>query len=81
METGLAVGIELLQIDILVRQPIEPHRAEERLDRFDQEDGLGEAAVVEAAPEMDARLDGDHLEAATSKPSALSGNGSMTCTR
>src|SRR5215217_1893598 len=58
----VAVGVELLQIDILIRQAFEPDGAEERLDRLDQQDRLGKAAVVEAAAEMHARLDRERLE-------------------
>src|SRR5471030_2434150 len=58
----ITVRIELLQVDILVGQSVEPDRTEKRLDRLDQQNRLGEAAVVEAAAEMDAALDGDRLE-------------------
>src|SRR5476649_746422 len=58
----VTVRIELLQVDILVGQSIEPDRTEKRLDRLDQQNRLGKAAVVEAAAEMDAALDGDRLE-------------------
>src|SRR5260221_8270013 len=58
----LAVGIELLQVDILIGQPLQPHCAEEGFDRLDQQDGLGETRVVETAPEVDARFDGDDIE-------------------
>jgi hypothetical protein len=42
--------IEPLQIDILVGQPVEPDRAEERIDRLDQQDGPGKAVVVKIDP-------------------------------
>src|SRR5476651_2437270 len=58
----ITVRIELLQVDILVGQSVEPDRTEKRLDRLDQQNRLGEAAVVEAAAEVDAALDGDRLE-------------------
>jgi len=46
---------------VFVRQGFEPDRAEEGFVRFHQQDGRREAAVVEAAAEMHARLDGDHV--------------------
>src|SRR5580693_2208705 len=58
----VTVRIEFLQVDILVGQSVETDRTEERLDRLDQQNRLGEAAVVEATAEMDAALDGDRLE-------------------
>src|SRR5476651_1734902 len=58
----ITVRIELLQVDILIGQSVEPDRTEKRLDWLDQQNRLGEAAVVEAAAEMDAALDGDRLE-------------------
>src|SRR5471032_2410994 len=58
----ITVRIELLQVDILVEQTVEPDRTEKRLDRLDQQNRLGEAAVVEATAEMDAALDRDRLE-------------------
>ena len=61
-EADLAVWIELLQIHVLVRQPIEPRGAQERFRRLDQQDGLGKPIVVEAAAEVDAALDGEGLE-------------------
>src|SRR5207244_2393989 len=45
-----------------VGQRLEPYRAEERLLGLHQQDGPGEARIVEAAAEVDARLDGGHLE-------------------
>src|SRR5476651_1864410 len=58
----VTVRIELLQVDILVGQSVEPDRTEKRLDRLHQQNRLGETAVVEAAAEMDAALDRDRLE-------------------
>src|ERR1700755_1004724 len=58
----VTVRIELREVDILVRESVEPNRAQERLDRFDQQNRLGEARVVEAAPEMNPGLDGDGIE-------------------
>src|SRR6186713_349087 len=41
-KADVAVGIELLHVDVLVGQRVQPHRAEERLLGLDQQDGLGE---------------------------------------
>src|SRR5262249_55438410 len=42
---------------------VQPHGAEERLVGLHQQGGPGEARIVEAAPEMHARLDGEGVEA------------------
>ena len=57
-----AVRVEVAELQVLVGQGVEPHRAEERLGWFDQQYRLGKSAVVEAATEVHARLDGDDLK-------------------
>ena len=52
----------MIQLEVLVIQRFEMNRAQERLLRLDQQDRLGVAVVVVAAPEMHARLDRDHVE-------------------
>src|SRR5262245_42077391 len=58
----VAVRIELGDVDVPVGQRLEPYRAEERLLRLGQDDGLREARIVEAASEVHARLDREDLE-------------------
>src|SRR5689334_21251109 len=66
-----AVWIELRQIDSPVRQRIEPHRAEKRLARLDQQDRSGKAVVVKTTPEMHARLDRPDVERVDIEPERL----------
>src|SRR5882762_2944421 len=61
-KADVAVRIELGDVDVPVGQRLEPYRAEERLLRLDQQDGLREAGIVEAAAEVYARLDHKYLE-------------------
>src|SRR5712691_4700776 len=61
-KADVAVRIKFRDVDVRVGQRLESYRAEERLLRLDQQDRLREARIVEAAAEVDARLDGEHLE-------------------
>src|SRR5262249_19252338 len=61
-EAAVDIGKDLGGGDGPGGQGLEPYRAEERLLRLDQEDGLREARIVEAPAEVHARLDGEHLE-------------------
>src|SRR6185437_3524031 len=61
-EADVAVGIVLADVDVLVGQRVEPDSAKKRLLGLDQQDGLGETRIVEAAAEVHARLDGEDLE-------------------
>src|SRR5215467_9794094 len=56
------VRIKVGDVDVPVGQRLEPYRAEERLLRLGQYDGLREAGIVEAATEVHARLDRKRLE-------------------
>src|ERR1700704_5400540 len=67
-KADVAEGIDLPNVDVLVGQRVQPHRAEERLLGFDQQDCLGKARIVEAAAEMHPRLDGEDLEPVGAKP-------------
>src|SRR5215472_14402390 len=61
-KAGVAVRIELRDVDVPVRQRLEPYRAEEGLLRLGQYDGLRKAGIVEAATEVHTRLDCKCLE-------------------
>jgi hypothetical protein len=51
-ELWAAERIEPRQIDILIVQRIQSHRAEERFRRLHQKDRLGEPAVIETTAEV-----------------------------
>src|SRR2546422_7979753 len=61
-KADVAVRIKSRDVDVRVGQRLESYRAEERLLRLDQQDRLREARIVEAATEVHARLDGEHIE-------------------
>src|SRR5215472_9860878 len=56
------VRIELLEINVLVIERVEPPRPQEWLRRLDQQDRLGKSAIVESTPEVHARFDGKDVE-------------------
>src|SRR5439155_11749078 len=67
----IAVGIELHEVDIPIRQLVETRRSQKRLCGLDQQNGLGKTVVVETTPEVNARLDRHDRERTDVQPQRL----------
>src|SRR5216683_7299328 len=67
----VSVGVILLQVDVLIGEIVQANRPEKRLCRLDQQDRPGKTVVVEAAPEMNPRLDRHDLEGVDVQPQVV----------
>src|SRR5260370_38202419 len=71
----VSIGVIPFQVDILIGEFIQSNRSEKWLRRFDEQDGLRKAVIVEAAAEVNARFDRENLKGIDVQPQAFEGEG------